>query len=303
MFYLRGHYPYAQDVPTLIRAGRAHGIGRQVAFPMVSNLSLGIEAMRDGRVVTDGALERVPYAFENRRLMHEIFLIPESKDQILPFWMIDPNRACAEQRVALLELADEFVCRGLKIQATIIQSPISGLLDRGRELLDLAAAWDVPLLIHTSVHPADPWSQNVDILRVVESVPEVRFILAHSCRFDRAALDRVAELPNAWFDCSAHRIACELAVDEYPAVAHGDARFPSDYRDPAKVLFDLASAYPGKLCWGSDAPFDSYVDESMSLRSDYAAEVGDLMALPEALRHEIANQNSLDVLKLKEVQA
>jgi hypothetical protein len=51
---------------------------------------------------------------------------------------------------------------------------------------------------------------------------------------------------------------------------------------------DLAAAYPTKFIWGSDTPFQSYVDiEDYSLRSTYAEEVACLHALPDKLRQAV----------------
>lgn len=297
MFYLRGHYPYALDWPTLQHHGDLAGIGRFVVFPMVTHLALGIPGMRKGEITTDGALETVPYAFENRRMMNEIHtLFPDSANRALPLWMIDPSREAKAQVKALRELRQDFPQTGLKIQATVIQSPILDLLETGACLMDLAEEFNLPVLIHSSINPNDCWSAAGDILKVVEARPHIRFSLAHSCRFDKPSLDRIAELPNAWFDCSAHRIHCQLAVMEGATVATPARRFPSDYTNPAKVLADLASAYPEKLIWGSDAPFDSYVDENVQLLSSYRLEAETLHTLDDAVKTRIARDNTLAFL-------
>ncbi len=300
LFYFQGNYPYALDWPTLVRAGEANGIGRFVVFPMVSNLALNTDALRRGEITAEGAWENVPYAFENRRLMGEIdSLFPEWRDRAFPLWMIDPSRNQKGQVEALRDLAQSARCSGLKIQATIIQSYIRDLLGPGACLLDYAEENDLPVLIHTSVHPDDPWSPVADILAVAEARPGIRFCFAHSCRFDQPTLDRVAELPNSWFDCSAHRIHCVLAQRDYAAVAPAARRVPSDYNDPDRVLYDLAIRYPGKLMWGSDAPFDSYVDHNLSLRSSYAEEAATLHSLGPELTAAIARDNILAFLKPK----
>ena len=78
----------------------------------------------------------------------------------------------------------------------------------------------------------------------------------------------------------------------------------ADYRDPAAVLQSLAEAYPTKLIWGSDTPFQSYVAEIegkfVSLRSTYAAETACVQALPEALRQAVGHDNLLALLQLKD---
>jgi hypothetical protein len=122
-------------------------------------------------------------------------------------------------------------------------------------------------------------------------MPSVRFCLAHSCRFDRVYLDRVAELPNTWFDVSAHGIHCAAAVADAPIIAERGRRFESDYRDPARVLRDLADRYPRKLLWGSDSPFYSFITTGFALKSTYAAEAGYLHALPDEHRRRVAGEN------------
>jgi predicted TIM-barrel fold metal-dependent hydrolase len=298
--YLQGNYPYAQMLPALLAEGAASNISHFVVFPMVTNLSLDPGALREGRIETGGgALESVPYAWENRRLLDEVYrLFPsESANRVFPFVMGDPLRRTAEQGAALLRLREETPGHrfyGLKFQTTMLQAPIKSLLTEGRVFLDLAAEWDLPLLIHSSVHPADPWAQASDILDIVEAFPRLRFCVAHSCRFDRVCLDRLAALPNAWFDCSAHRIHCRLAAENRPQVAPPDRRFPSDYTRPDVVLRDLAEAYPDKLLWGSDAPYQSFADRAsgLSLFSTYAEEAACLHALPDALRRRAAWENA-----------
>jgi predicted TIM-barrel fold metal-dependent hydrolase len=305
LFYLRGEFPYAQHLSSMVAEGRALGVDRWIVFPMVSNLSLDFAKMREGQIVFPGGFERVPYAFENRRMLREIYeLFPGLGQATLPFVMLDPMRETQGQAVELRKLRGQFKFYGLKIQSTILQSDIKCLGQQGRVFLELAEEWDVPLLIHSSVHPEDLWAQAKDILDVAEANPRVRFCLAHSCRFDQECLDRVNELPNTWFDCSAHSIHCDLAARDLPAVAPQSRRFPSDYHQPAQVIADLAAAYPKKFLWGSDSPFYSYVGEFhggvLSLLSSYEKEVVALKAQPPGVVERIANQNTLEFLKLKD---
>src|SRR5438874_12882770 len=127
MFYLRGEFPYAQHLVAMTSEGRALGVDRWIVFPFVLNLSLSIEAMRRGGIVF-GGLEKVPYAFENRRLLQEINeLFPEEGKHCLPFMMLDPMREQAGQIKELRELRGEYRFYGLKLQTTMIQSFIKTL--------------------------------------------------------------------------------------------------------------------------------------------------------------------------------
>jgi predicted TIM-barrel fold metal-dependent hydrolase len=304
LFYLRGEFPYAQHLSAMIREGRALGVDRWIVFPFVSNLALNIAKMREAKIDFPGEFETVPYAFENRRLLQEIYeLFPELGKFTLPFVMLDPMRNTEAQAKELRKLRGQYKFYGLKIQSTILQADIKSLAQQGRCFLELAEEWGIPFLIHSSVNPADKWAQAKDILKIAEENSCVRFCLAHSCRFDKECLDRVNELPNTWFDNSAHCIHCDCAVQNLPVVAPENRRFKSDFSNPARVIADLAAAYPRKFMWGSDSPFYSYVGRLdggvLSLMSSYEKEVAALKAQSKETLERIAHKNILDFLRLK----
>jgi len=294
LFYVNRWSPYALGLPEFLVEAERTGIDRAVVFPFVSYLDLDLAEMRAGSIFFSGKFDGVPYRFENRRLLEEVYrLHPQTEGRVMPFLMADPGRFAAEQVREWEKVVKEFKVFGIKIQATIIRSPITELLGKAACMLDFAEEHGLPLLIHSSIDPADKWSQCADILKVVEERPKVRFVLAHSCRFDHASLRRVAELPNAWFDCSAHVIHCECAVRGLPVVAENGARFPSDYNSPEIVLRDLAEAFPENLIWGSDAPFHSYCDQNIQLKSSYAREVTCLGSLPAKFQERVCHLNTL----------
>ena len=297
LFYLRGDYPYALDWPTLVRLGEYEGItGGFVVFPMPTNSTFSVAALQQGRMEPDYKLAQVPYAFENRRMLEEIELFPQFRNRAFPLCFIDPSRKQEEQVKELETLYQEYRFVGLKVQATIIQSFVRDLNGPGSCLMEFAAEKNLPVLLHSSVSPDDPWSNVDDLLAVAEAWPQIRFNLAHSCRFDKPALDRINDLPNAWFDCSAHRIHCELVGMKSRVVASPERLFPSDYSNPATVLRDLAEAYPNKLMWGSDAPFDSYVSKTLKLMSCYKDEARTLLSLDADTVQRIARANTLAFL-------
>lgn len=298
MFYLHGDFPYAQHLVAMHNEGRALGVDRWIVFPFVTYSALDMERLRNGEIKFPGGIEAVPYALENRRLLSEIYdLFPELGADMLPFVMVDPMREPKAQAAELRKLRERYRFHGLKLQTTILQAPVKHLMDAGKVFLELAAEWDLPFLIHSSIADSDLWAQCGDILDVAEANPHLRFLLAHSCRYDKPSLDRVNELPNTWFDNSAHCIHCEGVVKEMPFVAKKHRRFDSDYTDPARVIADLAAAYPTKFCWGSDSPFYSYAaeinGEVVRLISTYEAEVKALKASGSEVVDRIARANTL----------
>lgn len=301
--YTDAHLPYAQSTEDLVAKAASTPVDHWIVFPFVSYL-LG-KSLDQTVPPIEGLEANAPYALSNARLFEEVEEWNSRRPgALLPFAMLDPERDVGGQVTALLALKNRYRIRGMKIQATLIRARIRALLEEGAPLLDLAEECDLPYLIHSSVHPDDPWSPVRDILEVARSRPKVRFILAHSCRFDRAGLDAVAETPNTWFDCSAHRIHCELATMNSPAVALPADRFPSDYRCPAQVLHDLAEAYPESLVWGSDSPYYSWIarqgDLPERLLSTYKLEWDSVAALSPAHQEAITKTNTLNWLGLDE---
>lgn len=304
IFYLSGEYPYGQDLPSLVEHRASTRITHWIVFPFVTNLSCGLEALSRGEINPDSAPGITPYAFENERLLKEVYdYFPEHSENILPFIMVDPNRRVGEQVRELRKLRETYRFYGIKIQPTIIQSPIRGLLGPGAPFVELAREWDIPFIIHSSIFKEDIWSQCSDILDIAETNPDVRFCLAHTCRFHKPSLDRLAALPNTWFDCSAHIIHCQSVVHGYQNIAEAPERFPSDYADPARVLQDLYDAYPEKFLWGSDSPFYSWISHRstlpFSLKTTYEEEVDALYRLSDKARHAVTNRNTFAYLGLQ----
>lgn len=301
LLWLNDMFPYAQQADSLALHA-SQGVSHWVVFPCVSYSALDLDALRRGEIaLPEGA--PTPYAFENRRLLEELQFVDSEvapPGAFIPLCMMDPSRRQNDQAAALRKLYAEMPFAGLKIQSTILQAPILDLLEAGTVLLDFAEENDLPVLIHSSIHPGDTWAQCADILKVVEARPKVRFILAHSCRFHKPSLDRVAEIPNAWFDCSAHGIHCLGVVRDLPIVAKGDHLFPSDYNRPGQVLADLAEAYPEKLIWGSDSPYYTWRSKSggewSNLGSTYQKEVAYLREVPESLQEKVGFENAVAFL-------
>jgi len=202
----------------------------------------------------------VPYAFENRRLLREIYeLFPDEGKRCLPFAMLDPMR---EQRADCGTAAPAGRLRfyGLKIQTTIIQSFIKTLGEEGRGFVEFAAEWDIPFIIHSSVGDDDPWAQASDILDIVEN-----FRTCASASRTRAVTTRNAStawpaLPNAWFDCAAHCIHCDGAVADMPFIARR--------RDASSRISPIRARHRGPRSGVSDEVHVGHDSPYYQLRGD-----------------------------------
>lgn len=275
-FYLAGWLPYASTGQDLLERLQAGGVDRAVCFPFCTPAAFDPTAFARHR-----SLEllpgRVPFDLENAALVAEVDRLG-ARGRLLPFAMFDPGREVSAQ-LALLD-APDVRPHGLKTQTTVLRSPIRALLDDARDLMAFAEERALPVVVHTAVHPDDAWAQVRDCLEVAAAYPGVRFNLAHSLRFDAAALRDVAQLPNAWVDCSAHLLHCFLAAHEMPAVAPARRRVDADYADPASVLEAVHALVGPRYLWGSDSPYHSWCDDQFGQVFSYQEELDVLRRLP-----------------------
>lgn len=305
--FANGDYPYAISAEDHGVRMAQSGIAHTVCFPFLYTAYFQLAAFRRGRFIRDmRGGSAFPYAFENERLCREIYeAFPEYAGRLLPFAFFDPARCQRAQVAGIRDLAARYPLFGLKTATSYQHSHITELLGKGTCLLDLAAELDIPVTVHSAVLPGDPWANVFEVLKVVKARPDVRFAIAHTCRFDRRALDAAAELANGFVDVSAFHIHCTLARQNHPAVASKPNRFPADYRHHAAAMQRLAEAYPRTLLWGSDTPAhvwksrfrnDQGREVWMDLPCGPTTEADELRKLPPALQRRIGHDNTVRFL-------
>jgi hypothetical protein len=287
-FYLRGWWPYAATAQNLLEQMDACRIDRAVCFPFTLPSAFDPYAF-----AATGEIKllpnRVPFDRENALLRQEIDRLDKDK-RLLQFAMFDPAR-CVSEQVRLIEPLIGRIA-GLKAQTTVLESNIRALLDSGRLLMDLAVRHNLPVLLHTSIAPADKWAQVADCLDVARAFPGVRFNLAHSLRFHAQHLRTAAKMPNVWVDCSALLVHCQLARDNSPAVAIKSDRLDADYTQPARVLSTLHDVLAGRCLWGSDNPYMSWCSDAMRVIYSYKEEAAVLHAQLADVRRSVATDAS-----------
>ncbi len=306
LFY-GGSFPYALSAEDAVLRMDLNDVRYAVCFPFVYTAYFSLSEFVQNRFTrSDGDLSPVPYELENQRLCREIYeAFPDTSRRLLPFAFFDPGREPDGQVAALENLIERYPVFGLKTAASYLQSHVTDLLSEGRCLLDFAARNDLPVTLHTAVMSGDPWANVFEILKVAEARPDVRFALAHTCRFDRRALEKADSLANCFVDFSAFHIHCKLARQNHAAVACEDHRFAADYASHADAMQAIAEAYPNTMLWGTDTPshqfMSRFVDDRgeehwMHLTCEANREADELRRLPAGLVDRIAYVNTLKYL-------
>jgi predicted TIM-barrel fold metal-dependent hydrolase len=304
--YIDKGYPYCLSLEDLAIRMKALGICYSAVFPY-DTFYYALTRRAKKKVGVSSRIDRFPYETANQNLLNEVFeIFPRYSDMFLPYLMFDPSRKQAEQAQLLRALAARYPLYGLKTVTSYSQAHIRDLLSkRGNCLMDFARERDLPITIHTSVAPGDPWANVFDILEVAASNPDLRFCLAHTCRFSKRALDTADRLANCFVDLSAFHIHCQLAVRGSPSIAGADDLFEADYGRPLEALKRLIECYPTTLCWGTDTPAYYFInrwtdrkgqDHWSALRCDWDVEAKALGMLSRETRLRIAHENPLRLL-------
>lgn len=304
-FFYQYGYPYGLSYEDMVIRMKTLNIDYSVIFPFVDS-AFYINDSSSSEVQTTTQYCNFPYEIENRNMLNEINeIFPEYSHKALPFLMFDPSRETQKQADYMESLIDKYPVFGLKTASTYIQGFVTDMETIGKPILDLARKKQLPITFHSSVHPEDPWAQAADIVALAESNPDIRFCIAHCARFLKPVLERADKLDNCFVDYSAFIIHCKLGAVDSESVAPKDSRFEADYSDPFDVMTKLAEAYPNTMLWGSDTPFNYWIqkyytaDEKLveeRLECGYKEETDLLHELPKDIITKIAYTNNLRFL-------
>jgi predicted TIM-barrel fold metal-dependent hydrolase len=306
--YARNEYPYCQSLEDLAYRHRLNAVDLGVVFTYDPDLYFDMRTLiEEGRMVPSAApFSEAPYALENRMLFKEIFeFCPELQERFLPFVIVDPVRKVAEQVASIEKLLETYPIYGIKVVPVACQSPLTGLLNEGEAILDLARRRNLPFLFHVTVHPEEEFSQASDAFSIIERNPDMRFCLAHCIGLNRDFLVRADETPNVWVDTSALKIQVQAAYEGYAFMASPADRFDWNYADHTAVMRELLEHFPDTIIWGSDSPAYSYISRRLQaegsylefrLKGTYEQEKAALDSLSPALRLRACSTNALSFL-------
>lgn len=158
------------------------------------------------------------YEAENRRVVEECGRHPET---LVPFARLDPKVSSAVDAKAALAGG----ARGFKLHPRSEEFPLEH--PNVEEIVGIAAEAGVPVLIHAGTGVG---SFGATIIELAKDHPQCPIILAHAGVCDLSWLSRVVpDYPNLFFDTA--------------------------WMVPADLLALFAMVPPGRILYGSDAPY------------------------------------------------
>ncbi len=233
-FHVRGHFPYAQDFRGLVAQARSNGVQRLVTFPFVTYFGWGLGfPLRKWDAGFLGAL-----ALENRRMLEEIFDSNSDLARVaLPLAIVDPARNQEAQVAALRELRERV--SDLRAQDSGHDYSVSDPPAARRRALPwwtsrrsgMCRCLFIPASPRTMSgrNAATFWTSR-------RSAPDVRFCLAHSCRYHRASLGASRESGEYMVPAVRRMPFTVMPQSNLKIVAVPEERLETDYTRPEVVM-------------------------------------------------------------------
>ncbi|MDP2876074.1 MAG: amidohydrolase family protein [Holophaga sp.] len=259
--YLTHGFPFCQNLASSYEENRRVDVTHAVVFPFCTSLYYDLPSLARGIVKLARRIGDAPFHFENEQLLRQLYeIFPGYRRMFIPFAMIDTLRETRGQVRVLDDLLNRYPFYGLKVHPRTTQARLSTLGREGRPLLEFAKAHDLPILVHAAYQGSpDSLSQISDLLALARAHPSLRFCAAHFWGFHQPTFEEIAQYDNVWVDSAAMCIGCDLVLQGSTIYESGQAKIPSNYRDPPKVFADIARRFPDHFMFGTDNPGYSYV--------------------------------------------
>ena len=262
---MEGKYPISQNIYDLSKIVQDNGIDYAVTFPQCTTLYYDTSLIWGKNVFAPSGFCQFPYQYENFALVSQISKL--HLDNLIPFVSISSQAKVSEQISYAHNLFDEFRIYGLKFHATTERSSV---LDSSfKPFVDLAIELNIPILVHTA---HDHYAHPMFVIELAKKHPELRICLAHAARFDMDVLRIIKKekLKNVFIDCAPLLRLCSI-MQKQPDV-QGVLFMKAKYNDCLAVLQSLYNLLPDNTLWGSDIPWNRYLDDDNKI-VDYSDDV------------------------------
>jgi len=286
-----GGYPTVQSVADLKRKMDKCSVGYSVAFPCPSDPffydACHFAKTHAIRPATD-PVSAFPFQLQNATMLREVSWW--ARDTVLPFPFVVPAVRESAQLEALRPHAETGNVFGMKLHSRGAAAPLRLLLDS--TILQFAAEFDLPMMLHTGPDAASNPFQAIELAR---KYPSVRFCAAHAGQLRSGFVEAVAhtKLPNLFVDCCPLAV---LAARMSGSCKHQDSR-------PDALLEQLYEQLGRALLWGTDEPWTSVgatplPDQSASVLegATYEQSWSTLANASPTLRRDIAHDNPVRFL-------
>lgn len=252
---LIGNYPYAQDICDLSEKLTDNNVDFAITFPMTYPIYFNIREMKYNKRYVASGNDEFPYCSENRALFK---MIEDMRlTNLIPFPAVSTNSEIEKQIELLFELDKKYGVQGLKYHPKIERKSV--LSEEFEPFVNFAIEKNIPIMVHTDMSDeANP----INIIKLSNDYAELRVCAAHCAHFDLKFWENLKYCPNVFVDTSPFLRVC------YDTGKMDDKKekIDTDYNHPVEVVKRLYSLAPKQIMWGTDIPYNRFVDEDIVIQ-------------------------------------
>lgn len=282
---MEGKYPISQNIYDLSKIIKDNDIDYAVTFPQCTTLYYDTSLIWEKSIFAPSGFCQFPYQYENFALVSQILKL--HLDNLIPFISISSQAKVFEQVNYARSLWNEFRIYGLKFHATTERSSV---MDPSfKPFIELAIDKNIPILVHTA---HDCYAHPIHVIEIARQYPDLRICLAHAARFDIDVLNIIKKehLKNVFVDCAPLLRLCSIMQKQQNS--QGVLFMKADYNNSLAVLQSLYNLLPDNILWGSDLPWNRYLDSNNRI-VDYS---DDVSILKKFKNNKAISENSINFL-------
>ena len=125
--------------------------------------------------------------------------------------------------------------------------------------LNFAIEKNIPIMVHTDMSDeANP----INIIKLASKYSELRVCAAHCAHFDLKFWEKLKYCPNVFVDTSPFLRICH----DTGRMDDKKEKIVVDYYHPVEVVKMIYALAPKQIMWGTDVPYNRFVDEDVVIQ-------------------------------------
>ncbi len=243
-------YPIAQDINDLSNIVIGNGIDYAITFPIPLSIYFDHIKFHNEKRLCPSNMTDFPFQAENLTMLYSISKF--NLTHLLPFLSVSTRDKVNEQISFIRDMLQQYPIYGLKYHSSM---DLCAANEKSFEpFANLAMECDLPILFHTKM---DNYANPMNLLDFAKKYPEIRICAAHLAQLYKPFYEELhsdIHYQNVFIDCA------PLSRNHFAMSAMN----PNEhliFSNPVCLIKELSNENPGRILWGSDAPWNRYVND------------------------------------------